>query len=322
MKSEKPQPMKTIWAFDLGKGSIGEAVRLNDKFPHAESLLIPAELARRGPAAVSGTPANRYRALKTREAHHERERWLETVWKSAGLTPLYPREVWENPNTGKWELKRNGDYRLEREFAPKLGEKTKDGAPSNEAGAEVCYTSCLLRIHLLNGDKLADWEIFKALRAALQCRGYGPVPWATKEARKQGKTPKELQDEEDKKLQQADARYRDAIGKWPEFKRSVPAQFHFPCYYDASKIGLWDASNPNIFQLRANHLAASTRNVRFDRVDVRAELIKLGDQAAAILPELRTAFARWQKDGWKFRHPNGRELTYPISAKTYLANSS
>jgi len=55
MKSEKPQPTKTIWAFDLGKGSIGEAVRLNDIFPHAESLLIPAELARRGPATVSGT---------------------------------------------------------------------------------------------------------------------------------------------------------------------------------------------------------------------------------------------------------------------------
>ena len=35
----------TVWAFDLGKGSIGEAVRLNDKFLHKASLLIPAEFA-------------------------------------------------------------------------------------------------------------------------------------------------------------------------------------------------------------------------------------------------------------------------------------
>ena len=37
---------KTIWAFDLGKGSIGEAVRCGDKFLHKASLLIPAEFAK------------------------------------------------------------------------------------------------------------------------------------------------------------------------------------------------------------------------------------------------------------------------------------
>lgn len=35
----------TVWAFDLGKGSIGEAVRLNDKFLHRATLLIPAKFA-------------------------------------------------------------------------------------------------------------------------------------------------------------------------------------------------------------------------------------------------------------------------------------
>ncbi len=69
-----------IWAFHLGKGSIGEAVRDGNTFPHKESLLIPAELLRRGLAAISGTPANTYRAMKTREAHHEREHWWATVW--------------------------------------------------------------------------------------------------------------------------------------------------------------------------------------------------------------------------------------------------
>ncbi|MCX6908403.1 MAG: hypothetical protein NTY01_10215 [Verrucomicrobia bacterium] len=308
-----------VWAFDLGKASIGEAVRDGNKFLHKASLLIPAEFARRGPAAVSGTPASRYRAMKTREAHHERERWLETIWTAAGLAPLQPRKVWENPNTGKWELKHTADYRLEREFAPKVGEKSKDGAPADEAGADVCYTSCLLRIRLLQGDRsLAEWQIFKALRAALQRRGYGPVPWAAKEARKQGKTPDELQQEEEKKLQQADARYRDAVGKWPEFKRSVPARFHFPCYYDAQKMGLWNPANPDALLPRSNHLSGSTRNVRFDRADVRAEFVKLGDHAAAILPALSEAFSRWQREGWKFRHPvTGAELTYPIHAKTF-----
>jgi len=37
----------TVWAFDLGKASIGEAVRgtSDHKFLHKESLLIPAEFA-------------------------------------------------------------------------------------------------------------------------------------------------------------------------------------------------------------------------------------------------------------------------------------
>ena len=40
--------MKTtelVWAFDLGKASIGEAVREGNKFLHKASLPIPAELS-------------------------------------------------------------------------------------------------------------------------------------------------------------------------------------------------------------------------------------------------------------------------------------
>jgi HNH endonuclease/RuvC endonuclease subdomain 3 len=336
---EKPEPASNdmVWAFDLGKGSIGEAVRRGNEFLHKASLLIPAELGRRGPATVSGTPASRYRALKTREAHHERERWLETVWTAIGLTPLRPREVWQNPKTNKWELKQPGDYQLEREFAPaelkrnpKTGElekvaypdckAPKDGAPAaTKEDFQICYTSSLLRIRLLQGDKaLADWQIHKALRAALQCRGYGTVPWAAKEARKQGKTADQLQLEEEKKLLQADPRYRDAVGRWPAFKRSVPAEFHFPCFYDALKMGLWNPAEPGKLLARSNHLANSTRNIRFDRADVRAELVKLGDQAAAILPAVRNAFLRWQREGWEYRHPTtGAKLTYPVHAKTF-----
>lgn len=324
-----------IWAFDLGKGSMGEAVRQGTTFLHKASLLIPPELARRGPASVSGTPASKYRAMKTRQAHHARERWLEKVWSAAGLLPLCAREVWENPATGKWELKSKADFRLEREFAPretrpnKKGEwvavsypsgKAADGAPAaTKADFQTCYTSALLRIRLLRGENtLAEWQIYKALRAGLQRRGYGAVPWATKEARKVGKTLEELEREEQKKLEQADVRYREAVGKWPDFKRSVPKPFHFPCYFDAWKMGLWDRSDPEKLLPRPSHLAQSTRNIRFDRTDVRAELIQLGNQAAAILPALKTAFATWRRDGWKYQHPvTGAKLTYPVRAKSF-----
>jgi hypothetical protein len=45
MNVETSKAGKTVRAFDLGKGSIGEAVRCGDKFLHKASLLIPAEFA-------------------------------------------------------------------------------------------------------------------------------------------------------------------------------------------------------------------------------------------------------------------------------------
>src|SRR5208283_571604 len=76
----------------------------------------------------------------------------------------------------------------EREFAPKAGEATQDGAPSDEAGASVCYTSCLLRIRLLRGEKLEPWQIYKALYSAIQRRGYDPeIPWKTRQQRRSEK---------------------------------------------------------------------------------------------------------------------------------------
>src|ERR1035441_4286699 len=45
--NKKPEPASNdmVWAFDLGKGSIGEAVRRGNEFLHKASLLIPAEFA-------------------------------------------------------------------------------------------------------------------------------------------------------------------------------------------------------------------------------------------------------------------------------------
>jgi hypothetical protein len=52
--NKKPEPASNemVWAFDLGKGSIGEAVRRGNEFLHKASLLIPAEFAETKTAAV------------------------------------------------------------------------------------------------------------------------------------------------------------------------------------------------------------------------------------------------------------------------------
>ena len=147
-----------VWAFDLGKGSIGEAVRLGNKILHSESLLIPGDFAATGPAA------SRRRMARTREAHKAREHWLRQVMQKAGIKPLTGRRT-EKVN-GQWRLapesaeQRLNRERLEREF-PKRGDDT-------------CYTSCLLRIRLLRGEKLEPWQIYKALHSAIQRRGYDP----------------------------------------------------------------------------------------------------------------------------------------------------
>ena len=51
---------ETVWAFDLGKGSIGEAVRQGTRFLHKQSPLIPADFA------ATKTAANRWRMWRTR----------------------------------------------------------------------------------------------------------------------------------------------------------------------------------------------------------------------------------------------------------------
>jgi hypothetical protein len=63
--NKKPEPVacEMVWAFDLGKGSIGEAVRHGNEFLHKASLLIPAEFAE------TKTAAGRRRMWRTRLAH-------------------------------------------------------------------------------------------------------------------------------------------------------------------------------------------------------------------------------------------------------------
>ena len=296
---------QTVWSFDLGKGSIGEAVRdiKSNKFLHKASLLIPAEFASTKEATM------RRRMWRTRIAHKAREKWLDEVWIAAGLEPLQTRQVGKNPKTCKWELKQVGDYRMEREFAPQNKKAGRDGAP---ADGTICYTSCLLRIKLLRGEKLEAWQIYKALHSAIQKRGYGRVPWAAREEKRSGKT----EEEQEKELKKLDPDYREAVETWPKFKHTVGGvEYHLPCYYDAWKMGLWSIADPEVLGSRITCQAESTRKVRFDRADVEREIATLAQQATLQLPQLVDSFAKWKSEGWKSTD-NPTDF-FPVAAKTF-----
>ena len=284
--------MKTIWSFDLGKASIGEAVREVNKpqFIHKASLLIPPDLAQRGPATMSGTPASKHRALKTREAHWRREAWLDELWQAAELTPLARRAVaptggeWHayakrvrgkekiktRHTNAEWKLVQKGDPKLEREFAA-----TGDG---------TCFTSCLLRIKLLNpktlgpDEMLAEWQIYKALFSAMQKRGYGDVPW--KEQRKGGADEtKNVQEQAEDAL--AGKRWQDFVAELE--KAGLGDDYRRACYFDAFYMKLWSPSALDAVALHPADRPESTRKVVFPASVIEAEIFALAQNAAGLL---------------------------------------
>ncbi len=187
-ETAEPASNEIVWAFDLGKGSIGEAVRRGTEFLHKASLLIPAEFAE------TKTAAGRRRMWRTRQAHKAREQWLNEVMRQAGIEILKGRQV--GKVGGRWVETAKGDPRLEREFA----------APADD----TCYTSCLLRIKLLRGEKLEPWQVFKAFHSAIQRRGYDPkFRGRTREARRV-----EDGEHDEAGTEQLDAQIRAALGKY------------------------------------------------------------------------------------------------------------
>ncbi|HEX3799295.1 MAG TPA: HNH endonuclease domain-containing protein [Verrucomicrobiae bacterium] len=256
---------KTIWAFDLGKASIGEAVRLNDTFLHKASFLIPAEFAE------TKTAASRRRMWRTRIAHQERERWLGEVMLKAGIEPLIGRQTIKID--GKWqatvetEVQKLSRHRLEREFA----------AP----GDPTCYTSSLLRIKLLLGEQLEAWQVYKAFHSAIQRRGYDAnIPWKT---RSQSKAkPGNAEDDE----AGTQARMEEFIRQLEEMAPGKPV-FHFPCYFEAWKMGLWDPAKPTQLKDRISCRAESTRNHIVPRKLVEKEIAALMEGAAKHYPQLK-----------------------------------
>ncbi len=92
---------QTIWSFDLGKASIGEAVRRGNEFLHKASLLIPAEFAE------TKSAANRRRMWRTRQAHKAREQWLDEVMRKADIEVLSGGRC--EKKDGQWKLASQGD---------------------------------------------------------------------------------------------------------------------------------------------------------------------------------------------------------------------
>ena len=94
-----------------------------------------------------------------------------------------------------------------------------------------------------------------------------------------------------------DPHYLAALNKWRDFKVKMPAEFHFPCYYDAWKMGLWNPDKTKTFQTPLTHGAESTHNVRFDRDDVEKEIRTLANHADRLLKgRLGQALARLLED--------------------------
>ena len=260
MSTEK----ETIWSFDLGKGSIGEAVRLGMKFLHVASLIIPAEFAE------TQTAAKRRRFFRTRQAHRARESWLREVFTECGLEVLSGRSTTHPPGQQKIWVKQVADPRFEKEF------------PAPDEG-DLCYTSCLLRIKLLRGEKLEPWQLYKAFHSAIQRRGYDPdIPWKTKErTRSTDKPEAKANDEEGATLARMTA-YED------ELKAMAPdqPQYQWPCYFDAWKMGLWSPKDPEKLSLRINQSAGSTRNQIVPRKRIEAEIRAMVKAAAVQYPAL------------------------------------
>jgi len=263
----------TIWAFDLGKGSIGEAVRKGNEFLHKASLLIPAEFAE------TKTAASRRRMWRTRQAHKAREKWLNDVMREAGIEILKGRQIgkvdaegkeipedqWKRTK-GEWVEIAKGNPWLEREF-PAPGDST-------------CYTSCLLRIKLLRGEKLEPWQVYKALHSAIQRRGHDPdIPWKHREQRK--RKSNEPDDDEAGTQQRMEQFEKDLEAMAPG-----KPEYHYPCYFDAWRMGLWNPGRPNELKERTDCRAKSRREQIVPRKIVEEEIRKLVEAASKHYPKL------------------------------------
>ena len=174
---------------------------------------------------------------------------------------------------GKREfIKTKADNRLEREFPGK--------------GDDTVYTSSLLRIMLLEGQPLEDWQIYKALHAGIQRRGYDPdVPWKTQE---------ESEEKEKKQTTGKDENPEKQIGEFKEqlTKMTPDTRYHLPCYYDAWKMGLWDNQTKEIIHIRQPRRSEkkgedTARGYNPSRELVTREISQLLEQAAKQIPALQ-----------------------------------
>ncbi len=277
------------FAFDVGMKSLGLAVNENGKIIHGDVLLMHED------AGAVKAQAERRRQFRTREAHKAREAVLESLWRSIGKEPLQRKRFTKTKDAkGKREfIKTKADNRLEREFPAK--------------GDDTVYTSCLLRIMLLEGQPMADWQIYKALHASIQRRGYAKVPWAKE-------TQQDKPDEEDKvpkkKIKEFDADLR---------KMTRDEHYHLPCYYDAWKMGLWDENTHTITAKRqydSGKVPERARGYNASRELVTTEITDLLECAAEQIPQLKEHLTPDKMDQLLYgEQSNAIDTRYPSAKK-------
>lgn len=219
----------------MGKASIGYCVREDFEIKNLGSLIIDKDHS----SVVDNR--NRRRVYRTLKSHRARENWFKQLWINKGLTPLD-----------------NNDDKFKREFAA-----------NND---ETIYNSTLLRIALLQGRKLDEWQIYKALHSAIQRKGYDcNVAWATSD--------------DDKENAEAIKKYSCIDGK--ELINSD--EYKYTCYYDALMLGMWEETNP--YELKRG-LGSNPQKVRISgrvapRELVIKELTNLWEEAKKQLPQLQ-----------------------------------
>ena len=248
-----------VYSFDLGSGSIGVCARSGKNILYLDSLLIDADFA-----SVKDV-ATRRRQYRTRIAHKKREKWWEEQAKKAGIEVLLTAQpTKENPNL-------KPDNRMLIEFPP---EGSKD---------KTIYSSHLLRIALLQGVKLEGWQVYKAIRSAMQRRGYDKVPWAT---------DYDKLDKDEKANSASSNRYDEKLKEFFKDKE----EFYYPCYYEAYIQGIWDPNSPNDFSKRLSTNPAPARNKESKPAEDKAfpsrhlvekELKMLLEKAAVLFPKLK-----------------------------------
>jgi len=228
---------KKVFAFDLGKTSIGFCVREGHDIKEADSIIIDKDHS-----DISAIRDLR-RIKKTLKAHKSREEYFNNLWKDCGLEAL--------PKT---------DIRFTKEF-PSIGEN-------------IIYTSCLLRIALLQNRPLEIWQIYKALHNAIQRRGYDSnLPW------------KSAQTDDDKKNEEYVKKYTQENG----IELIKNEKYKYPCYYDAVRLGLWEEDKPVELKNKipfANYNKVRTTSYVAPRQMVIKELSELWENAQKQIPEL------------------------------------
>jgi CRISPR-associated endonuclease Csn1 len=248
-----------VFAFDVGKASLGLCVRNGDSILELDSHLF--ETTKDATVASTDSLKGRRRTYRTRLAHKAREEYLKQVWQASGL-----------------ELPDMTSNAMTKEFASK-----------NDS---TLYTSCQLRIALIQGQQLQPWQIYKALWSAIQRRGYDSnLPWASTHKGKQEHTEESLFDDNSSAAESDEQENLEGLKAYQNLLQECvrKPEFYLPCYLEASLLGLWSPDNPNLLKNRIE--SPDTPKVRFKgkvapRHLVEKECRQLLQAAGKLLPDL------------------------------------